>query len=122
MDPTKEEKLNISVERRSHQMKKELIISLALYLSFFIWWYFSGYFLYEHYPKQAMKPILGLPAWFFLSSVIGYILFALITIFTVRKLFKDFSLNQPLGESQSSLNSEEEISRQNEIEGGGQYE
>lgn len=38
--------------------------------------------------------VLGLPMWFFLSCIVGYVLFSIATIFVVKKFFKNFDLGE----------------------------
>ncbi|WP_352400167.1 YhdT family protein [Anaerotignum sp.] len=92
----------LTERERNHQIKKEALISIALYVAFFLWWYFMGYGLAGNAKEQAY--IMGLPLWFFLSCVVGYILFCIAVIVVVKVFFKDFSLDETLDED----NGEEE--------------
>lgn len=83
----------ISEKRRSNQIRKEALTSMILYASFFLWWYFTGYGLGSIDPKDYTF-IFGLPLWFFLSCIVGYIGFAIISIIIVKKVFKNFSLEE----------------------------
>lgn len=85
-------------KERNHQIKKEAAISVGLYIAFFLWWYFTGYGIAEKGTPQTYNYVLGLPMWFFLSSIVGYVLFSVATIFTVKFLFKDFDLGEELEE------------------------
>jgi uncharacterized membrane protein YhdT len=76
------------------QIKKEVIISLVLYAAFFIWWYVTGYGVAAAGTPQTYTYILGLPMWFFLSCIVGYILFSIAAIVVVKKFFKDFELEE----------------------------
>jgi len=80
---------------RSRQIRKEAAVSLGLYGAFFIWWYFTGYGLGSGDPKDYTY-VLGLPLWFFLSCIVGYVGFCAATIIVVKKLFKNFSLEETL--------------------------
>lgn len=80
-------------QERDRQIRKEALISIALYLLFFIWWYATGYGLAGDDPAQYSY-IFGLPMWFFLSSVVGYVLFSVASIFVVKIFFKNFSLDE----------------------------
>ncbi len=62
-----------------------------MYAAFFIWWYATGYGLAE-----VDITVLGLPLWFFLSSVVGYVLFSVATVLVVKLCFKNFSLDETL--------------------------
>lgn len=77
---------------RNRQIRKEAAISLGLYAAFFIWWYFTGYGIAERGTPETYTYVFGLPLWFFLSCILGYVLFCVATIITVRFFFKDMSL------------------------------
>ncbi|NLP30711.1 MAG: YhdT family protein, partial [Clostridiales bacterium] len=38
--------------------------------------------------------VLGLPMWFFISCVVGYVLFCVVSVLVVKLLFKDFDLEE----------------------------
>lgn len=82
----------LTEKERNFQIKKEAFISIGLYVAFFLWWYFAGYGLAE--ASEEFIYIMGLPLWFFLSSVVGYVLFCIAVIIVVKKFFKDFSLDE----------------------------
>ena len=83
----------LTERERDAQIKKEVRISIVLYLVFFIWWYATGYGLSGGDPAEYTY-VLGLPLWFFLSSVVGYVGFSIATILVVKLLFKNFSLDE----------------------------
>lgn len=89
-------------KERNHQIKKEAIVSLCMYAAFFLWWYFTGYGLAGDGNSKPRSYILGLPTWFFLSSIVGYILFSVATILVVKLIFKDM----PLGELEDGKEAE----------------
>ena len=60
----------------------------------FIWWYFTGYGIAEKGAPETYTYVLGLPMWFFLSCIVGYVLFSIATIFVVKKFFKNFDLGR----------------------------
>lgn len=78
--------------QKHRQMNREALISLALYIFFFLWWYFSGYGLAKGSSEEYTK-ILGIPLWFFLSCILGWILMCLAVSLIVKKCFKDFDLS-----------------------------
>ncbi|WMI82145.1 YhdT family protein [Anaerotignum sp. MB30-C6] len=86
----------LTEKERNLQMKKEALISLGLYVAFFLWWYFTGYGLAGD--TKGYTYIMGLPLWFFLSCVVGYILFCVAVIVVVKVFFKDFSLDETADE------------------------
>ncbi len=79
-------------KQKNKQIKKEACVSLLLYLAFFIWWYCTGYGIAESGSPATYRYILGLPMWFFLSSVVGYILFCIASVLVVKIVFRDFDL------------------------------
>ncbi|MFV0517029.1 MAG: YhdT family protein [Aminipila sp.] len=85
------------------QIRKEVIISITLYLAFFVWWYMTGYGIAEKGTPETYTYVLGLPMWFFLSCIVGYVLFSLATIFVVKKFFKDFDLGQEAGTEEENI-------------------
>ncbi len=84
----------LTEKEKNRQMKKEALISVALYVGFFIWWYFTGYGIAEKGTPETYTYILGLPMWFFLSCIVGYVLFCIASVIIVRKFFKDFDLGE----------------------------
>lgn len=89
-------------EEKKSQMKREAFLSILMYLGFFLWWYFTGYGLEESRLLNSGSEkiyIMGLPLWFFLSCIVGYILFCIASILAVRCFFKDFSFDDtPAGD------------------------
>ncbi|NLD11520.1 YhdT family protein [Aminicella lysinilytica] len=85
----------LTEKERAHQIKKEATISMIMYAAFFLWWYFTGYGLGSGDPKDYTY-IFGLPMWFFLSCIVGYVGFCVATIIVVKKVFKNFSLEESL--------------------------
>lgn len=86
----------LTEKQRNLQIKKEALISVALYVAFFLWWYFTGYGLAG--TSKEYIYIMGLPLWFFLSCVVGYVLFCIAAIVVVKVFFKDFSLDETADE------------------------
>lgn len=78
-------------EEKDRQINKETKISIFLYLSYFIWWYVTGYGLSKGNPSEY-KYIFGLPMWFFMSCIVGYIWFSIATVIITKKVFKNFDL------------------------------
>lgn len=83
--------MKISDKERNRQINKEVIITIGLYLAYFVWWYVTGFVMGEQDPS-TYKFILGLPVWFILNSIIGPIIFIVAVIFTVKFFFKNFTL------------------------------
>ena len=84
----------LTEKERNRQIKREALISVALYVGFFIWWYFTGYGIAEKGTPETYMYVMGLPMWFFLSCIVGYVLFCIATIVVVKKFFKDFDLGE----------------------------
>ena len=77
----------------SKQINKEVLITIVLYLIYFIWWY---YFAYEYSSDnvEEYKYILGLPEWFFYSCVVGLILINILVYIRVKFFFKDIDFDK----------------------------
>ena len=73
---------------RNKQINKEALITLAMYIAFFAWWYITAYGLGSGNPEEYTY-ILGLPSWFFYSCVVGYIGISITVAVVVKKFFKD---------------------------------
>ena len=85
--------MRLSEKERNHQMNKEALWSMALYALFFLWWYFTGYGIGEATSPAEYTYVFGLPMWFFLSCVVGWILTSVAVVFLVKVVFKDFDLD-----------------------------
>ncbi len=83
----------LTEKERNRQIRKEAIISMILYVAFFIWWYVTGYGLAGGDPADYTY-VMGLPLWFFLSCIVGYVLFSVASIIVVKMFFKDFDLEE----------------------------
>lgn len=68
---------------------REARLTLALYLAFFLWWTIGAYGLGD----WAQVPIFGMPAWFFVSCVLGYPLICVALWVVVRTCFTDMPLD-----------------------------
>lgn len=84
--------IKLSERERNKQMNKEAITSCVLYAIFFLWWYFTGYGMSSGDPAEFTY-VMGLPLWFFLSCVVGWLLLIVAVIFTVKCLFVEFDLD-----------------------------
>lgn len=88
----------MSEKEKNRQIRKEAIVSVILYAAFFIWWYFTGYGIAEKGTTETYTYVFGLPMWFFLSCIVGYVLFVAATIIVVKCFFKNFELGPEKGE------------------------
>jgi uncharacterized membrane protein YhdT len=81
----------LSESERNRQISKEARITFMLYIAYFIYWCITGYGVGAGDPANYTY-VFGLPLWFFLSCVVGYVLFCAATIIIVKTCFKDFDL------------------------------
>lgn len=81
----------IMEDPRFKQCNKEAIMGLVLGLLNLIWWFAWGYGLGSK-PVSEYTYILGFPLWFFMSCIVGGILFSILTVIMINKLFKNMSL------------------------------
>lgn len=78
--------------KRYKQADKEALITLLMYVVFFLWWTFFAFGLGSGDP-QNYTYIFGLPAWFFYSCVVGYPVISLVLWVVIRKWFVDMPLD-----------------------------
>jgi len=71
------------------QLNKEALYTIGMFILFFIWWYVCAYGL-----ADAAWTVFGLPAWFFMSCVVGWVLCCVGVWFMVKKIFKDVDLDE----------------------------
>ncbi|HHU69416.1 MAG TPA: YhdT family protein [Thermoanaerobacterales bacterium] len=76
---------------RYKQCNKEALLGLGLGILNLIWWFVWGYGLGSK-PPEEYTYVLGFPLWFFMSCVVGAILFTILAIVIVTKYFKDMPL------------------------------
>jgi uncharacterized membrane protein YhdT len=95
--------MKLSEKAKNRQINKEAIISIVLYILYFIWWYVTGFGLGSGDPS-TYKYVMGLPLWFVLNSFVGPMIFIVAVIFTVKYLF----VNMDLEDSQSQNKNDEE--------------
>ena len=81
-----------SMRSKFRQADREALITLALYLFFFLWWALFAFGLGAGDPEKYSF-VLGMPAWFFFSCVLGYPLITLLLWWAVRRWFKDIPLD-----------------------------
>lgn len=75
------------------QINKEALITIFLYVIYFLWWY---YFAYIYPPKNVedYKYILGMPDWFFYSCVLGLVLINSLVFLVTKFFFKDIDFEK----------------------------
>jgi uncharacterized membrane protein YhdT len=84
-------------DKRFKIAHREALIGIILVLINFIWWYGFAYGLGSAKVEQYSY-IFGLPAWFFYSCILGFIVMIILVTFTVKFLFKDVSFEEEEGE------------------------
>jgi uncharacterized membrane protein YhdT len=77
---------------RFAQANKEALLTLGLYLAYFVWWYGFAYGLGGGDPA-GYSYVLGFPAWFFYSCIAGFPLLTLALWLLVRLCFRDLPLD-----------------------------
>jgi uncharacterized membrane protein YhdT len=87
----------LTKKQQNKQIKKETIVCVIAYLGYFVWWLATGYGIGRKDPSQYPY-IMGLPLWFFLSVIVGAILFCVTAVIVIKVFFKDFDLEETLPE------------------------
>ena len=85
------------LDKRFKIAHREALIGIILVLINFIWWYGFAYGLGSAKVEQYSY-IYGLPAWFFYSCILGFIVMVILVIFTVKVLFKEVPFEEEEGE------------------------
>jgi len=83
----------LTESEKDKQINKEALISLGLYLFFFVWWYGFAYGLGLKDLKDYSY-IWGMPSWFFFSCILGYIVISFATWFVVKRFFVEIPLDE----------------------------
>jgi len=65
---------------------REALIGVGLVIFNFVWWFAFAYGLGSKDPSEYTY-IFGLPAWFFYSCVLGFVVMGLLVIIIVKKFF-----------------------------------
>lgn len=84
--------MKMSDKEKNKQLNKEALLTIGLYAIFFIWWYAFGYGLSSGDPSNYTY-ILGLPSWFFVSCVLGWLFVSLAVVVLVKKFFVEIDLD-----------------------------
>lgn len=80
-------------KQKNRILNKEALITIGLYLFFFIWWYGFAYGLGSKDPSEYSY-VLGFPSWFFYSCILGYVVICVLLWFVVRKFFVDVDFDE----------------------------
>ncbi len=87
------------------QADREALMTLGLYVFFFVWWTVFAFGLGSGDPEEYSY-VFGLPAWFFYSCVLGYPVVTLVLWIVVRRFFANIPLDEDrdekLGEEKRS--------------------
>lgn len=75
------------MSKRSKQIVKESFLTCLLYIFYFCWWYYFAYI----YSKRE-EYILGLPAWFFYSCVLGLVVINILVFIIIKLFFREINL------------------------------
>lgn len=73
--------------------KKEAWIGIVLVIVNFIWWYGFAFGLGAT-PVEEYTYVLGLPAWFFYSCVVGLVLMVVLVTIVVKVFFKEVPFDE----------------------------
>ena len=80
--------------KRGKQINKEALVTVVLYLFYFVWWYYFAYIYKDSEYVAEFKYILGLPEWFFYSCVLGLVVINILVFLAVKIFFKDMDLDE----------------------------
>lgn len=80
------------MDARLAQSNREALLTLALYVFFAVWWCAFAFAPGADDP-ETYSYVLGLPAWFFYSCVLGYVLITVMLWLVLRLGFRDMSLD-----------------------------
>lgn len=72
---------------------REALIGIGIVIINFIWWYGFAYGLGSKNPAEYTY-ILGLPAWFFYSCVLGFVVIVLLIWLVIKLFFIDIPLDE----------------------------
>ena len=84
-------------DKRYKIAHREAWIGVGLVLFNFIWWFGFGYGLGSGDPKDYQY-VFGLPAWFFYSCVLGFIVMVILVIVCVKFFFQDVPFDEEEGD------------------------
>lgn len=88
----------LKYDERYKVANREALIGLGLAVFNFLWWYIFAYGLGSKDPTEYTF-ILGLPAWFFYSCVVGFIVMVVLVTVVVKLWFVEVPLDE-VGEDQ----------------------
>ena len=80
------------------QIKKEVFITCALYIFYFLWWFLFAFGLGKKDVKDYTY-ILGFPDWFFYSCILGFLVFSASVYLVIKFFFKEIPLDEDFEEN-----------------------
>ncbi|MFI8687423.1 YhdT family protein [Rossellomorea sp. NPDC077527] len=89
--------MNDKSDKRFRVANHEALIGIALVLINFLWWYGFAFGL----GGQSVTDydwILGMPAWFFYSCIVGFLLMVILVIAVVKLLLTDIPFDDEEGD------------------------
>ena len=72
---------------------REALIGVGLAIFNFIWWFGFAYGLGSKDPSEYTY-VFGLPAWFFYSCVLGFVVMVALIIIVIKKFFVEVPLDE----------------------------
>ncbi|TMN22461.1 YhdT family protein [Lentibacillus cibarius] len=72
---------------------REALVGIGLVIFNFVWWFAFAYGLGGKDPSEYTY-VFGLPAWFFYSCVLGFIIMAVLVTVVVKKWFAEVSFEK----------------------------
>ncbi|MGI8315826.1 YhdT family protein [Halobacillus mangrovi] len=84
-------------DKRFKIANREALIGIGLAVFNFIWWFAFAYGLGDRSPENYTY-VFGLPAWFFYSCVLGFIVMVLLVILVVKVWFVEVPFDEEEGE------------------------
>ena len=87
-------KMNMNQDDYRYKIaNREALIGIGIVIINFIWWYGFAYGLGSKNPAEYTY-ILGLPAWFFYSCVLGFVVMVLLICRVIKLFFIDIPLDE----------------------------
>lgn len=81
-------KMKMSNNELNKVLKKEAFWSFGTFIVYLAWVFITAYLF-----RNSDVRVLGFPLWFFLSSIVGWIVFAIATNFIVKKVFVEIDFD-----------------------------
>ncbi|HLR09352.1 MAG TPA: YhdT family protein [Bacillota bacterium] len=85
------------MDKRFKIANREAWFGVALVIFNFVWWFAFAYGLGRKDPADYSY-VFGLPAWFFYSCVVGYIVMVVLVTMVVKLFFTDLPLDGEEGD------------------------